>query len=258
MHARPSGIVTLTSDLGLTDPRVGLWKGALYSASDKPRLVDMSHEVPAGEVATGAFVLWTARSAFPTGTVHVGHVGAAIPQNGEAARILVAAAHGQYWLAPDNGVLGAVLACDPDAEVRALDLEHLRLQVPASGFDQGAVFAPVAAWLASGRYGFSAMGPRCRDAMVEDSVFGGGSRIVHVGRAGNLISNLTDPEAAMHAVRCGDHTVPMCRTPADMPDGKPFAHVGSFGLVEIAVADGSRADEQLGLGSGAAIEPRNS
>lgn len=259
MHARPSGIVTLTTDFGLGDPYVGHLKGAVAMASDKPRLVDLTHDIAPGDVATGAFVLWSARKRFPTGTVHVGAVGAGVSGAAGARRVLVAAAHGQYWLAPDNGLLGAVLAADPSVEVRVLDVQHLRLQAEADAFDGRALFAPVAAWLASGRYGFSAMGPRCADANDADPVFGGDRQIVYVDRAGVLVSNVADPGESASVVRCGEHTVPMYRTPADVHErgvaGEPFAYVGGLGLVEIAVAGGGSASDRLGLTTGAAIAP---
>ena len=75
MFPRPSGIVTLTSDLGHTAPAVGVMKGALARASSKPQVIDLSHGVPAGDAAAGAFALWSAIDRFPGGTVHCAAVG---------------------------------------------------------------------------------------------------------------------------------------------------------------------------------------
>ena len=252
MYPRPSGIVTLTTDFGLRDPYVGIMKGALIAASEKPRIVDLSHDVAAQDLAMGAFVLWSAVNRFPAGTVHVGVVD---PGVGTSRRLLAATAHGQYWLVPDNGLLGAVLATAPTWETRVLDLEHLRIRRSAQTFDGRDVFAPVAAWMASGRYGFSAMGPRIEDCDRSDPVFSGPQRIVHIDHYGNLISNVHVPEPAAEGlvVRCGEQTLPLLQTYGDVAPGEPVAYIGSFGLVEIAVSHGSAA-QQLGLQCGARIE----
>ncbi|MFK7741044.1 MAG: S-adenosyl-l-methionine hydroxide adenosyltransferase family protein [Planctomycetota bacterium] len=265
MIPRPSGIVTLTTDFGLEDPYVGILKGALLRASDKPRMVDLSHGVPPQDLAAGAFVLWSAINRFPDGTVHVGIVD---PGVGSDRRILAAAAHDQFWLAPDNALLGAVLAGDPAAEVREVDLEHLRIQREAVTFDGRDVFAPVAAMLASGRFGFSALGVRIDDAKADDLLFGsavdcpgaGGKtkgRVVHVDHYGNLIVNVpAEHVAAAKSVQVGSECVPLLRTYTDAATGGLLAYVGSFGLLEVAVRNGS-ASAKLGIGRGATIELQN-
>ncbi|MGK0353378.1 MAG: S-adenosylmethionine hydrolase [Planctomycetota bacterium] len=253
MYARPSGIVTLTTDFGLRDPYVGIMKGALIAASDKPRIVDLSHDVAPQDIAMGAFMLWTAANRFPKGTVHIGVVD---PGVGTKRRLLAATAHGRYWLVPDNGLCGAVLASSDTFEVREIDLDHLRIRRTSETFDGRDVLAPVAAWLASGHYGFSAMGPRIEDADCTDLVFGGEHRVVHVDTYGNLITNLRGTvlvDGAEQQIVCGGQSMPMHRTYGDVAPGELLAYVGSFGLIEVAMANGS-ASERLGMQRGAPIE----
>lgn len=250
MHPRPSGLITLTTDFGLGDPYVALVHGAIAKVSDKPRVLDLSHAVAPQDIAAGAFVLWTAIGRFPAGTVHVGVVD---PGVGSDRRLLAASAHGQFWIAPDNGLLGAVLGAAPDAEVRELDLEHLRIEREAVTFDGRDVFGPAAALLACGRYSFPALGARVTDAAGDDPVFGGQPRIVHVDRFGNLISNVpAERLGGATTVRIADRNVPLRRTYGDVPVADLLAYVGSFGLVEVAARDGSAA-HTLGIGAGAAI-----
>ena len=259
MYARPSGIVTLTTDFGLRDPYVGILKGALMAASDKPRVVDLSHDVAPQDIAMGAFLLWSAVDRFPPGTVHVGVVD---PGVGTARRLLAVTAHEQYWLLPDNGLIGAVLSRAPSCEARVLDLEHLRIRRTAQTFDGRDVLAKVAAWLASGHYGFSAMGPRCEDWQRDDPVFAGKRRVVYVDHYGNLISNIhkedlglgqagADPAAIV--VRCAGRSLPLSQTYGDVAAGELLAYVGSFGLLEVAVRNGD-ASKLLAMQCGAAIE----
>ena len=251
MLPRPSGIVTLLTDFGTRDPYVGVMKGALLQANPKITIVDFGHEVPAQDVTAGAFWLAAAIGRFPPGSVHVVVVD---PGVGTNRRLLAAAAHENYWFAPDNGLLTHVLAQDPTAEVRAIDLEHLNLRPASRTFHGRDVLAPIAGWLSGGRYGFSALGPRVTDAVVGEAIFGGPPRVVYVDGYGNLVTNV--PAAALasvRAVRLAGRRVPLHGTYADVPAGELLALVGSFGLLEVAENGGSAA-RTLGLARGAPIE----
>ncbi|MCB9878659.1 MAG: SAM-dependent chlorinase/fluorinase [Planctomycetes bacterium] len=250
MFPRPSGIVTLCTDFGLDDVYVGVMKGALLRASGKVQVVDLGHAVPPQDVAAGAFQLWAAIGRFPGGTVHVGVVD---PGVGTARAVVAVFAHGDYWIVPDNGLIAAVVAGDPAAEARALDLDHLGVRPASDTFHGRDVMAPVAAMLAAGRYGFRALGPRVELQAGEDPVFGGGARVVHVDRFGNLVSNVTAAQlGGAGRVEVGGREAPVVRTYAEVPPGQLLAYVGAFGLLEVGVNGGSAA-AALGLGTGAAI-----
>jgi len=249
VYPRPAGIVTLSTDFGVEDPYVGIMKGAVLRASPKPRVVALAHAVPPQDVDAGAFVLWSAIGRFPDGTVHCGVVDA---DAGAAQRVLAACAHGAYWLAPDNGLLSAVLTQDASSEVRSVDLQHLGIRRGSATFDGRDVFAPVAALLSAGRYGFSTVGPRVEDAASTDRVFGGADRVVHVDRCGNLVTNIRADRAVGAALELGGVRVPVRRACADDEPGGLSAYVGSFGLFEVAARGGSAAD-QLDLARGAPV-----
>ena len=161
MLPRPSGIVSLLTDYGSRDPYVGIVRGMVLRHHPKAVLVDLGHEVPAQDIAAGAFWLLAAVGRFPAGTVHVAVVD---PGVGTARRCLAVAAHEAYWLGPDNGLLSHVLEGDPAAEVRELDLEHLSLKPSSRTFHGRDVFAPAAAHLAAGM-AIEALGPR-RDGLL--------------------------------------------------------------------------------------------
>lgn len=247
---RPSGIVTLLTDFGAVDPYVGVMKGAVLCAFPKATLIDLGHAVPPQDVATGAFWLASAIGFFPPGTVHVAVVD---PGVGTARRLLAVAAHECWWLGPDNGLLAAVLARDPHAEIRAVDVQHLRIEPRSRTFHGRDVFAPIAGWMAGGRYGFSSLGPRVDDPApgpVDDPR----PRVVHVDGYGNLITNVGAARlAGMRGVRIGDREVPLRGTYADGAPGALLAVVGSYGLLEVARSGGSAA-AATGLGRGTPIE----
>ncbi len=246
MHPRPSGIVALLTDFGLADPYVGIMKGAVLRASPKVQIVDVTHDVAPQDVEAGAFFVGALVGRFPSGTVHVAVVD---PGVGTARRLLAVAAHDAYWLGPDNGVLGAVTA----GEVRAIDVVHLGIRPESNTFHGRDILAPVAAWLAAGRYGFASLGPLVADA-VRRPTGGGSARVVHVDRYGNLVTNV--PAAALAgvgAVRVGGQVVPLRRTYGDAPPGGLVALVGSYGLLEVA-KNGGDAARATGSGRGAPIE----
>ena len=251
MLPRPNGVVTLLTDYGVQDPYVGILKGALLRSSPKVQCVDVTHDVPAHDIATGAFLLRTLVGRFPSGTVHLAVVD---PGVGTARRLLAVAAHDCYWLAPDNGLLAPVLAGDAAIDVRAIDVEQLGLRAESRTFHGRDLLGPVAGWLATGRYGFSALGPRVHDPVTAGDPFAGPSRVVHQDRFGNLVTNV--PAAAFAAaagVRLAGRSVPRHGTYAEVAPGELLAYVGSFGLVEVACNGGSAA-QRLEVGRGAAID----
>lgn len=249
MHPRPSGIVTLLTDFGGRDPYVGILKGAVLRRAPKAVLVDLCHEVAAQDVAHGAFLWHAVPGRFPMGTVHLAVVD---PGVGTDRALLAACAHEAYWIAPDNGLCAAIVAADPQAEVRRIAWDQLGLQPESNTFHGRDLLAPIAGFLASGRYSFSALGPR-----VEPTPLDAGSaapRIVHVDGFGNLISNV--PVAALDGiggVRVAGRVLPLYRTYAEAAPGELIALVGSSGLLELAQNRGHAANV-LGVGRGEPIE----
>ena len=106
--------ITLTTDFGLRDGYVAAMKGAILSCNAELLLIDVTHEIPPGEIAAAAYVLRQATSFFPAGTVHLVVVD---PGVGSERRGVACQCGSQLYVAPDNGVLSAVL--EPEASVRA-------------------------------------------------------------------------------------------------------------------------------------------
>jgi S-adenosylmethionine hydrolase len=98
--------VTLLSDFGASSPYPAEMRAALR-ARCRAEIVDITHDVPARDVATGAYVLAAAAGRFPAGTVHVAVVD---PGVGTLRRAIVVAAGGQFFVGPDNGLLSLAVA----------------------------------------------------------------------------------------------------------------------------------------------------
>jgi S-adenosylmethionine hydrolase len=113
--------------------------------------------------------------------------------------------------------------------------------------------APVAGMLAAGRP-VSEISHRIADPVFLDVApalrSGAGARIIHIDVFGNAttnvdhetLTNLADRRVVVKGRDIGD----VRRTYWDVAPGEPLALIGSSGLLEIAVRDGSAA-EQLNL-----------
>ena len=248
-------LVTLLTDFGTSDSYVAEVKGALLSAEPALTVVDVTHAVPPGDVRAGAYLLSRAWHRFPPGTTHLAVVD---PGVGTERAALAIAAHGHYFVGPDNGLFTPVLR---DAEVQVVVLPTREGASPT--FHGRDVFAPAAAVLATGtplaQLGQPFGGIPVRLAYREPhhegkSVVG---QVMYVDRFGTLVTNLTPdlvPSYAVIEVE-GLEVGPLRRTFGDVPTGGLVAYVGSDGQVEIAVRDGSAA-RRLGMGVGGRIRAR--
>ena len=235
MTRRP--IVTLTTDFGTADHYVAAMKAAVLRACPAATLVDVTHAVPRQDVTAGAFVLERAIAAFDPGTVHLAVVD---PGVGTARRLLVATVAGQTVVCPDNGLL--TWAWRRNADARAAELTW-RPAVSSHTFHGRDVMAPVAGRLAAGE---AFDGPPAEPVLLGLDVSPAldAGVIVYVDVYGNATTNVLAerlPDGGRWHVN-GRDVGPLRRTYADVPVGTPLALVGSSGLLEIAVRNGSAAD----------------
>jgi S-adenosylmethionine hydrolase len=193
------------------------------------------------------------------------HVAVVDPGVGTARDIIVVAAAGHAFLAPDNGLLAPVVARSDSPLVFRLDtpkaIARFKLPAPSATFHGRDIFAPIAAELAAGRVGPADLGPSITDivpswveepTVTPDQVSG---VIITIDHFGNLITNIDGAlirSFPAPVVRTGGHSLPLRRTYGDVRPGEFLALVNSFGVVEIARAEQSAA-EALGLGRGAPV-----
>lgn len=244
-----SSLITLLTDYGVTDSYVAEVKGVILTAVPDATLVDVTHQVPPGDVRAGQFLFARTWRRFPPGTVHLVVVD---PGVGTARRALAAEAAGHFFVAPDNGLLTSL----PD------DAEFVALPVPPSAsrtFHGRDVFAPAAARLAMG-VSLEELGDPVDDArrvpLPEPRTDGVAilGEVVYVDRFGTLVSNISaeDVEAGVRITVDGSAIGPLQRTFGDVEPGQLLAYAGSGGAVEIAVRGGSAA-RLLGVGVGAEV-----
>ena len=241
----PSGAVVFVTDFGESDTYAAQMAGALLKADPRARVVAGFHAVPPQDVAAGADALAELVAAFPPGTTFVTVVD---PGVGTGRAVLAASAGGMFHVAPDNGLLAALLDGDPAA--RAVRLPpHAGEYATFHGRD---VMAPAAGRLTRGEP-LEALGEATTewarlDRPGVERLDGGAvvGRIMRADRFGNLITNV--PRSACPGAKrvvVGGRTVPVGRMYADVPAGEPVALVGSNGRWEVAVRNGSAAQEFL-------------
>jgi S-adenosyl-L-methionine hydrolase (adenosine-forming) len=247
-------VITLLTDFGSENAYAGVMKGVILSIAPGAAIVDLTHGIGPQDLTQAAHELETAHRYFPPGSIHVIVVD---PQVGTHRRIIAAWAGGQVFLAPDNGILPAVL--DAGVVTRAVRVENRQfcLKPVSRTFHGRDIFAPVAAHLFNG-IGPGRLGPDIPwpdlarlhlDApyWTEDGVLAG--MVIAVDRFGNLITNITETHlAAILAKGAGKkieillNRIPVGgfgQTYADAAPGDPLALVGSSGYLEIAVNRGS-------------------
>ena len=247
----PNGIVSVLTDFGGRDPYVGIMKGVIKKVSPRIEILDLCQDVPPQAVDVGVLYLGAVVDRFPVGTVHIAVVD---PGVGTDRRAIVACAEGCYWVAPDNGLLSPVLTGDDRVEVRQIDVEALGLKLASNTFHGRDVFAPVAGMLASGRYGFRAVGPRVTDPVRIE--LPNGPTILAVDHYGNLITGVSAADVARRrvtAVKVGAREIPVRDTYQDAAPGELLALINSYELLEVAVSGGDAAAE-LGLAKGDRVE----
>jgi hypothetical protein len=244
-------IVTLTTDFGTRDFYVAAMKAALMRhAPPDVRMIDVTHEVPRHDVLCGAIMLERAVDGFLPGTVHLAVVD---PGVGTVRRILVVQMKGQTVVCPDNGLI--TWAWRQLGPSNAFELTW-RPQSSSSTFHGRDIMAPAAGMLAAGAPVEAIAQPINDPILLDIAPAPPGSttaRIIHVDAFGNATTNMD--HATLRAM--GDRTLrvagrdlgPWRRTYQDVAPGEPLALIGSSGLLEIAVRDGS-AEELLNLRPG--------
>jgi S-adenosyl-L-methionine hydrolase (adenosine-forming) len=108
-------LVTLVSDFGLRDGKAAAVRALLQQYVPNIEIIDVSHEVETYDVQGAAYVLQSSYRHFPKGTCHVAfsdifyrnsdeNYSSRLDEN-RRQRLVVAEVDGQYFLAPDNGLL---------------------------------------------------------------------------------------------------------------------------------------------------------
>jgi len=248
---KPSGIITLTTDFGESDPYVAMMKGVILSINPDAKIIDISHQIPAGSIQEGGLIIKESYTYFPSGTVHVGVVD---PGVGGTRRPIAVLVDNYFFVGPDNGLFSTIIETQRHAVVIHLKETKYWMQSISPTFHGRDIFAPVAAHLSLGVNPFL-MGEKIDNPTPlayplphknnSDLV----GEIIRVDHFGNLITNITREHLSPFLaskdliITVGRLTLKKISTTYnDVPEDQPLALIGSSDLLEIAINMGRAAD----------------
>ncbi|OAA26419.1 hypothetical protein UG55_101683 [Frankia sp. EI5c] len=271
-----SAWITFMSDYGVDGACVGVCHGIIARHAPEARVLDLCHSIEPQDVGQAAVTLVGAVGYLPSG-IHLVVV-EQLDASGYTRGIVVRAADGSLFVAPDNGV--ASLGWEVLGGVRdAYEISNpdLWLPLPTAVFRGRDVYAPVAARLAAG-LSPADVGPQLDPAELvaveprtchvdDDHVHG---EVVSVDHFGNLSLNMARAELEAAGILLGDRveiradarqlTMPFAHTYGEVAPGEMALCEDALRQIMIAVNCG-RAAEVLRLRRGDAVVvaqvPRN-
>ena len=269
-------LIALLTDFGEEDPFVGIMKGIIANIAPQAKLVDITHEIPPGDIQRAAVILWQSVPYFPKGTIFLSVVD---PGVGSSRRGINVQMDNRVFIGPDNGLFTFILKGD----FNAWELSDPQYQLPRPGttFHGRDIFAPAAAYAVNGIDGSQFGLPitdlvRLRTPRLQLKSNQVQGEILYSDRFGNLLTSLGKFVTSDHKtynfepwldINNGNfegltisNDQPYLSLPdgsnltwtttfADIPAGKCGILVGSSGLIEIA-ANRMNAAELLKLKTG--------
>lgn len=243
-------IVTLLTDFGSADEYVGVMKGVILTMASNAVIVDISHQIEPQNISQAAFMLQSAYTYFPIGSIHVIVVDPGVGTE----RNIVGIFDGRYFfLAPDNGVLTLIKETGTIEEVYRLNNRKYWLKNISRTFHGRDIIAPTAAHLANG-VRLNQLGTAVDPSslltieLLQPYINNDGSisgHVVAIDRFGNLITSIAENLiSAMDwrqiKVRIGNKTIRgIVSSYTAVPQHTPLAIIGSRGYIEISVSFGS-------------------
>jgi len=248
MPQKNQQIITLITDFGTRDWFAGTMKGVILGIAPNVDIVDITHDIPPGDIKAGAFALFAAYRYFPENTIHISVVDPGVGSN----RKPIAVKTRSYWfIAPDNGVLSYALINEEIEEIRLIENEKLMLKSTGTTFHGRDIFAPVAAYIAQ-RIDSSTIGKKLNQIITinfpqpcyyENEISG---EILYIDRFGNAITNIKfKNETDYYNFQVFIDEKPRAivrRFYSEAAKGEAVAVPGSSGFIEIAVRDGNAAE----------------
>lgn len=277
----PPALIALLTDFGLEDAYAGILRTVIAGVAPQVSVVDLTHQIPRGDVRRAAFTLWQAQAYVPPGTIFLCVVD---PGVGTSRRGVALIWERHAYVGPDNGAASYLMAAGGPPAAFELTAPEFRLDPVSNTFHGRDLFAPAAAHLAAG-LNPERLGRRIRALEQLPTPLlevrprqGARGVLLHADRFGNCVSTvgvlvdrgdhlrlepwlrqdaaITLPRRGLQVELAGGVTVKLGRQFADVPRGQALAYIGSSGLLEIGVNHGS-AREQLHLSEGQPVRLEN-
>ena len=238
-------MIVLFTDFGSADPYVGQVKAVLHRYAPRAPVVDALNDAPAFGIEPAAHLLAGLAPHYARGSVFLAVVD---PGVGGPREAIVVEADGRSFVGPDNGLLSVVWQ---RAKRRGCRRILWRPATLSSSFHGRDLFAPVAGSLARGRTPTRWFAPMRAPRVLLDPA--DVAQVIYLDHYGNAMTGLRAADIPPEVrLRAGGHTLSRAGTFGDARRGAAFWYANSFGLVEIAVNQGSAA-RKLGLRVGSAV-----
>lgn len=247
--------ISFLTDYGTADGFVAACHGVIARVAPNARVLDITHDVPPGDIRRGAVLLAQTLPYLPPGVA----VAVVDPGVGTSRRGVLVRTADRLLVGPDNGLLAwAADALGGVLSVHELTNRELMLPHVSATFHGRDIFAPIAAHLATGTSAHR-VGPSLDPAelvrlpepvayVVDDTAHG---EVLSVDRFGNIQTSLTPAELTAIGATTGEPVVVSTvdgewrvafrYTFGDVPLGEPVAVVDSAGRLALAVNGGSAA-----------------
>lgn len=257
-------MITLTTDFGRDSPYVAQMRGAILQVDRRSTIIDITHSIPRHDISQASHVLADTTPCFPAKTVHIAVVD---PGVGTERAILAARMNAQYFIAPDNGLLSALVRRAEQSEIVELDKPAWWRSPVSPTFHGRDIMAPVAAHLARGTdllelgtpVAEIVEGPSENLVVREQGIEG---EVILVDSFGNVITNvrrdLVDAQIAASSLQISAGNQVWHRFNATYDDvsiGESCCLFDSQGRLEIAINQGHAAN-RLALAVGTPVRIR--
>ncbi len=184
-------IITLTTDFGHKDHFVGAVKGAIYSALDTVKIVDISHEVSPFHITEAAYIIQNAYKNFPVGSVHI--IGVDSELTPETNHIAVRLKD-HYFICANNGIMSLITKDVAPQELVEINIhDHI-----SSNFTVMDIFVQVACHIVRGGT-LGVIGKPLQDVkpiinikpIIHETHKRIMGNVIYVDNYGNVVSNIT-------------------------------------------------------------------
>jgi S-adenosylmethionine hydrolase len=246
--------IVFMTDFGTANDAVAICRAVIFGIAPDVRLTDITHQVTPFSIDEASRFLFGVTPYYPAGTVFLIVVDPGVGTSRKA--IIAKSKKGQYFVAPDNGVLTPVLDRDGFDSAREITNQNWMIQAPVSSTFHGRdIFSPAAAHLAAG-WDYNLVGPDVpqlvrlttksatfTDKGIEGDIIGLDDPF------GSLISDIPGDDFKKLGYVLGDKvtveinkkpvTLPYVKTFMDVPVGATLLYVDSRGRVGIAINQGN-------------------
>ncbi len=252
--SRPT--IVFMTDFGTANDAVAICRAVIYGIAPDVRLTDITHQVTPFSIEEASRFLAGVTPYYPANTVFLIVVDPGVGTSRKA--IIAKSKKGQYFVAPDNGVLTPTIDRDGFDSAREITNQNWMIQAAVSSTFHGRdIFSPAAAHLAAG-WDYNLVGPALPELVrltaktsvaTEKGITGD---IIGLDDPfGSLITDIPREDFQKLGYVVGDKvpvqinkkpvTLPFGKTFMDVPVGDSLLYIDSRGRVGIAVNQGNYA-----------------